>query len=407
MISPTSWLLVSWLLLLPAALGHLALWVTVFNLLHATRLPCRTVSRLEKFILLAVAGMPALLVAEVLAIGNLPWSTGGDGMLLVLLQAYAGLCWLAAAVWSGMWLYRRFGRPVTERLLANDTHRIDVAAELGRRPIHGFTARLLDRLPGNEILTLDVRRKDLLIPQLAPALDGLRIAHLSDLHFTGSIGPEYFEYVMEQVNQWDADLVAVTGDIVDKTHCQDWIAGTLGTLRARHGKFFVLGNHDLRVADVQRLRAELEACGLEDLGGKWRILTVRGCRILLAGNERPWFRGLPDVPPSGHVPGAEGEDREPCGAEPLRLLLAHTPDQLGWARRHYFDLMLAGHTHGGQVRLPLVGPVVAPSKYGVRYASGVFYRDPTLMHVSRGISGLQPLRWNCPPELALLRLRRA
>jgi predicted MPP superfamily phosphohydrolase len=55
----------------------------------------------------------------------------------------------------------------------------------------------------------------------------------------------------------------------------------------------------------------------------------------------------------------------------------------------------------------LVGPVVAPSKYGVRYASGVFYRAPTLMHVSRGISGLQPIRWNCPPELALLRLRRA
>ncbi len=67
--------------------------------------------------------------------------------------------------------------------------------------------------------------------------------------------------------------------------------------------------------------------------------------------------------------------------------------------------MLAGHTHGGQIRIPLVGPLVAPSHYGSEFASGVFYLKPTLMHVSRGLSGVHPFRWFCPPEISILTLR--
>ena len=63
------------------------------------------------------------------------------------------------------------------------------------------------------------------------------------------------------------------------------------------------------------------------------------------------------------------------------------------------DLMLSGHNHGGQIVLPVIGPVFAPSQYGVRYASGAFWSDPTLLYVSRGLSGRQPVRINCPPEL--------
>ena len=395
--STPDWFLVSRFLLLPAAVGHLALWVTVFNLLHATPIPCRTVDRLEKLILLATLGLPAWLLYDALAAGQLPWEGTTNGPGAQWLFAYACLCWLAAAVWSGEWLLRRMVGRVTSRLVSNDTRRIDVAAELGTRPLEGFTVRLLDRVPGNEILTLQIHQKVLAIPRLAPKLEGLRIVHISDLHFTGAIGRPYFEYVIDQANQWDAELVVVTGDIVDNTACQSWLPDTLGRLRAKEGKFFVLGNHDLRVDSVARLREEVEACGLEDLGGRCRCVSIRDTRILLAGNERPWFLPLPDVPPV---------ENPRSDAEPLRILLSHTPDQIGWARRNQFDLMLAGHTHGGQIRLPVVGPVVAPSKYGVKFASGVFYREPTLMHVSRGVSGLQPIRWNCPPELALLQLTR-
>jgi predicted MPP superfamily phosphohydrolase len=86
-------------------------------------------------------------------------------------------------------------------------------------------------------------------------------------------------------------------------------------------------------------------------------------------------------------------------------LLAHSPDQFGWAQANEVDLMLAGHNHGGQVCLPLLGPIVAPSLHGVRYGSGTFRAGNTVMHVSRGTSSLTPLRWNCPPEIAVLTLR--
>ena len=87
------------------------------------------------------------------------------------------------------------------------------------------------------------------------------------------------------------------------------------------------------------------------------------------------------------------------------MLLSHSPDQVYWAQQNHFDFVLAGHTHGGQVRFPWIGPIVAPSKYGVRYSAGEFQEGNTVMQVSRGISGLQPLRINCPPELTKIVLR--
>jgi uncharacterized protein len=89
----------------------------------------------------------------------------------------------------------------------------------------------------------------------------------------------------------------------------------------------------------------------------------------------------------------------------VRLLLSHTPDEIEWARDAGVDLMLAGHNHGGQVVLPLIGPVYSPSRYGTRYAGGSFWREPTLLHISRGVSGRHPLRWNCRPEVIRIVLR--
>ena len=110
--------------------------------------------------------------------------------------------------------------------------------------------------------------------------------------------------------------------------------------------------------------------------------------LFLAGNERPWFRALPELPSSD--------------PDTFRLLLSHSPDQFPWAKRHGFHLMLAGHTHGGQIRFPWIGPIVTASRFGVRYASGFYFEPPTVLHVSRGISGVQTIRLNCPPELAKL-----
>jgi predicted MPP superfamily phosphohydrolase len=125
-------------------------------------------------------------------------------------------------------------------------------------------------------------------------------------------------------------------------------------------------------------------------------LEIAGEALLLAGNELPW-----------HRPAAAMETAPPRGQDnsPVRVLLSHTPDQLEWARRWDFDLMLAGHTHGGQVRLPLIGPLFVPSRIEVRYSAGVFHEPPLVLHVTRGVSGKTPLRINCPPEIDKLTLR--
>jgi len=97
--------------------------------------------------------------------------------------------------------------------------------------------------------------------------------------------------------------------------------------------------------------------------------------------------------------------RRSPGGGPLRIVLSHSPDQLKWAQTHDADLLLAGHTHGGQVCFPLVGAILTPSRVGVKYSSGIFYAPPTIMHVTRGVSGRFPIRLNCPPEMARLVLR--
>jgi predicted MPP superfamily phosphohydrolase len=115
----------------------------------------------------------------------------------------------------------------------------------------------------------------------------------------------------------------------------------------------------------------------------------------LTGNELPWFDAVNQLPMPSEQPASD-----------LAILLSHSPDQIDWATSYKFDLMFAGHTHGGQIAFPVIGPIVAPSKYGVKYASGTFQVGDTLMHVSRGISGDEPIRVNSPPELGQFVIER-
>ncbi len=118
--------------------------------------------------------------------------------------------------------------------------------------------------------------------------------------------------------------------------------------------------------------------------------------MILAGNGLPWLRPAADLT---RAPPASSE------GGPLRIALAHSPDQLGWARAHGVDLLLAGHTHGGQIRVPLLGPILSATRLGAAYSSGVFHAPPTVMHVTRGVSAQIPVRIHCRCELARLVLR--
>jgi predicted MPP superfamily phosphohydrolase len=373
--------------------GHVALLVATFNRVHAFPLPRRVVSVLRIVnVLILVAGPLAAMW----------WCINGHVRHGSLAELFTQQRWLAgyALICSGMafiipviWSIRKMVGFGLAPLISNHTQRLDVAREIGRSLIGTRSAFILSKVPGNQVFELYLHDKVICHPQLSPALEGLTIGHLSDIHFTGKIKRDYFEYVIDRANALDVDIMAVTGDIVDKDACMDWIPSTLGQLKSRHGVYFVLGNHDKRVTDVPRLRSMLQDAGLIDLAGRSHEIQVAGHRIALAGNELPWFG-----PPS------ELSDDQ-LDTRTFRILLSHSPDQLQWARRRQFDLMLAGHTHGGQIRFPFIGPVVSPSLYGVKYASGVFYEAPTLMHVSRGLSGLEPIRINCAPELAKLTLR--
>lgn len=260
---------------------------------------------------------------------------------------------------------------------------------VGPRPM-----RRVALLPGNEQFLLEVNTKTLICPRLPHEWDGLSIVHLADTHFRGGVSQQYFDAVFEEAAKLQPDLFVFTGDLLDDTNLCSWIASTFGRLEAPLGKFFILGNHD-SYDDPAAVRAELLKKQWTDLSGRVQELAApkRGSSIVIAGDETPWMGTHP-----------------PLSSEPnsvFRILVSHTPDNIPWARQQSVDLMLAGHTHGGQIRLPILGPVYSPSLFGCRFASGTFWLEPTLMHVSRGISGREPVRYLCRPELTKLILRIA
>jgi len=384
-------------LILFALLGHVFLWIGLVNRLHAIGIRRWIIKVITVAFFACMATIPAA-AAWWIAVGGARLPLGAPphpGTLLLFGYLYA--CLFVAATTLLRLIYRCV-LCHTPRVVSFHRRRplhvapVEAAGAADKRPHHFLT-----RLPGNEILGLELSEWILDVPRLSPALDGLSIVHLSDLHFTGRVGKSYFREVMNLCNGLDPDLVAITGDLVDDSECVAWISDTLGRLGARHGVYFVLGNHDIRV-DLGRLRGALRDSGLIDLGGRWVQIDVRGEAVILAGNELPWIGPAADM--TTCPPRVSG-----CG--PLRIVLSHSPDQLPWSRANDADLMLAGHTHGGQIRIPPLGAIFSPTFEGVKYISGVFHEPPTILHVSRGISGDVPVRLNCPPEVALLKLRAA
>jgi len=304
--------------------------------------------------------------------------------VMLCLAGLAGFCWSVI----------RWNLQLRPKTLTNDdAHVYDLSGNPGPPPIGDGPHSFLARIPGNEVFHLESGTKTYQLSSIPSEWhDGLRILHFSDLHFVGTPTRDWFDRIIDAAADFEVDLIAFTGDLIDREHLISWIPETLGRLTAPLGCYFCLGNHDWYRSDTERIRACLSDCGWTSVAGRTVVVEHKGRKLALSGTELPWMGQHPDM--AG------------VGTDTFSLLLSHTPDNLGWARKHGINVMLAGHTHGGQVALPVIGPVFAPSRYGVSRAAGDFMVGNMLLHVSRGIAGDKPLRWNCRPELTKLVLKR-
>ncbi|TWU60320.1 putative metallophosphoesterase [Rubripirellula tenax] len=381
----------AWIAALAVLAGHFGLMLSSYNRINGFGWPRKNIKRCTKVMFaFTVIGPP---VAIAVWRGFFADWIGGNADLRSIpipLAIYAGLCLMAWPLLGIPWLYFRPILGIESVKVKRQIEIVPVQQMVTHRLALTAKCKFESRLPINQVFELSIDQIELPVVGLPPALDGYRIAHLSDIHLTGDIHPDFAGYVVQRATQWAPHLMALTGDIIDKQPCIDWLGQIFAPARARDGCYFVLGNHDTRIADSWQTREAMDRAGWTDLGSRGLSRKLGGVEALIIGNEHPWFQRPTIDPDSG---------------EPFRLLLSHSPDQFEWARRHNVTLMLAGHTHGGQGRLPIAGPLLSPSFHGSRYASGDFYRAPTTMHVTRGLAGTHLIRINCRPELSLLTLR--
>ena len=382
----------SLLLTLVLILGHALVVRALLNLAFRFGMPHAAWKAVCLVALLVGVAVPTYFVREVGLRGPKVLKRGDWSRVDGLWLGYGGVCAAALLLVPGANLLRGRRRGAALSRASQVSHARDLPERL---PVGTGPAAFLARVPGNELLRVEVAEQQLAVPGLPPAWDGLSILHLSDLHFNGSPDRAFFEWALARGAAMKPDLVALTGDILDRHALADWLPSTLGQFRAPLGCYFVLGNHDA-YDDPARIRAAVAALGWTDVGGTHVVRDVgphrggdgggRSGSLLIAGTEVPWLGAHPDID------GASGAA--------LRVLLSHGPHHFGWARDRGFDLVLAGHLHGGQIRLPLLGSVC-----GGRYEAGTFQLGRTVMHVSRGLGQIAPLRFGCPPEITKLVLR--
>jgi len=249
------------------------------------------------------------------------------------------------------------------------------------------------------------------LPSWPAALDGFTIAQLSDIHRGPEVDRAHIRRGVEMTNDAEPDLVVLTGDYVtgDAAYSAD-CAAELAALRAPCGVYAVLGNHDIWT-DAECVAGNLAGQGIALLRDAYMPLEIGGRRLWLLGIEDNGYVGTE----FSRFREAWHERQEtvnrlvvdlPAG-EP-RVLLVHNPDFTEMLPAGQIDLALSGHTHGGQVQIPLAGAPIVPSCFGQKYVEGLVQGPATMVYVNRGL-GLIPVavRVGCRPEVSLLRLRPA
>jgi len=242
---------------------------------------------------------------------------------------------------------------------------------------------------------LTIEHERIALRRLPQPFESFRIVQLSDIHHGPFSDKNQIERAVETANRLKPDIIALTGDYISKErHYAAPCAEMLGKLKARYGVFAVLGNHD-HWTDAALITDLFRAEGITVLVNQGMRFELKGSAFWLAGVDDTMV-GLEDI--SLALAGARADE--------MKLLLAHNPIVLRRAERADVDLVLSGHTHGGQVAFR-----AEPSSSGGRrrrFLKGLGRLGNTQIYVNRGLGTVVlPIRYGCPPEISLLELRRS
>jgi len=221
---------------------------------------------------------------------------------------------------------------------------------------------------------------------------GYKIVQLSDIHCSAFIRGDYLSEVIQRVNSLSGDLLVLTGDFLtgmnDRKYFPEFLKA-LSELDSRYTVSAVLGNHEFWENQDTYVERGLTRAGVRVLRNSHQIIRREGESLYLVGIDDISFKRDNIEKAIDGVP-----------LDKLTILLSHNPDFIPTASKYIFSLMLSGHTHGGQVQLPIFGPLIVPSRFGRRYAEGLHKMKDTYLYVNRGIGVISPpIRFLCRPEI--------
>ena len=241
--------------------------------------------------------------------------------------------------------------------------------------------------------------------KLPQSFDGYRIAHVSDLH-NAEMGKDN-EKLLTMLRDVDPDMIAITGDLIDSRNTDIEVALQFVREAVKIAPcYYVTGNHEARVNEYGALKAGMEAAGVTVLEDVKTKISMEGETITLIGVNDPSYQTDYLFGDSEMVMNTKLEDLH-TGNDGFTLLLSHRPELFDTYVDQDVDLVLSGHAHGGQFRLPFIGGLIAPNQ-GIfpEYDAGIYTEGNTNMLVSRGVgNSILPFRINNRPEVILIELQ--
>lgn len=239
---------------------------------------------------------------------------------------------------------------------------------------------------------------------LPDAFDGYRIAQVSDLHNAEFGGGN--QRLLDMLREAEPDMIAITGDLIDSRKTNIAVALAFAEEAVRIAPcYYVSGNHEARVPEYRELKAGLEAAGVTVLDDARVEIEISGKSITIIGVNDPSF--LADYLTSDAAVMDRKLSELSSEDASFTILLSHRPELFDTYAAHDMDLVLTGHAHGGQFRLPLIGGLIAPNQ-GLfpKYDDGLYSEENTNMIVSRGLgNSIIPFRFNNRPEVVLIELK--